>query len=72
MSKELGATGSFPKGKLDDGDEGELQFAIAADSKTKKVLIDFGKPVAWLGLDPSDARNIAKALNEKADIAEGS
>jgi hypothetical protein len=69
---DLGETGAFPRGKLHPSDEGELKFAIAGDPVTRKVLIAFGKPVAWLGLDPDDARKLAEALVANAARAEGS
>jgi hypothetical protein len=67
--EKLGATGEFPKGKIDPTDEGQLQFAISNDGE--KILIHFGKPVAWMGLDPSDARSIAEILIIHADRIEG-
>lgn len=67
----IGATGKFPQGKLNKTDEGELCFAIAGDPKTKKVLIEFGKSVEWLGLDPIQARGLAEILLRNADVAEG-
>lgn len=36
MDKDLlGATGKFPKGKMNDDDEGELKLGIAKDSEGK-------------------------------------
>jgi hypothetical protein len=53
MDEKLGATGKFPEGKLNDDDEGELQASIRTEGKN--VIIDFGKPVAWLALPKEDA-----------------
>lgn len=64
----IGATGNFPEGKLNAHDEGELQMAIA--HKDGKILIQFGKPIAWLGLGPEHARQLAKLLKMHADQAE--
>ena len=69
--EQVGPTGKFPKGKLNKDDEGELQIAVGVDRKEKKVLINFGKPVSWAGLDPDGARDLATVLNQKADAAEG-
>lgn len=44
----LGATGKFPRGKARPGDEGELRAAVAVRGAT--VMIDFGKPIAWLAM----------------------
>jgi len=63
---QLGATGRYPQGKLNEHDEGEIAFAIAADPKNKKVLIDFGKPVAFIGMDKSQAIQLGQMLIAKA------
>lgn len=65
----LGATGQHPQGKLNDGDEGELRFGVA--SVGEKVILNFGKPVAWVGFDPAQAREIARLLSQHADRCEG-
>jgi hypothetical protein len=57
---KLGATGTFPKGKLDETDEGALTFAVARDGDN--VRIDFGTPVAWLVCPLETAIDFAKAL----------
>lgn len=55
---ELGATGDFPLGKLNADDEGALQIAIGRDEKTN-VVLNFGKPIAWVAMPPQDAVNFA-------------
>lgn len=62
----FGATGKFPEGKLNATDEGEIQFGIAADTRNEKVLIDFGTPVVWIGLNPEQAIAIADSLKANA------
>lgn len=62
----LGATGRYPEGKLSEHDEGEIAFAVAADPKLKKVLIDFGKPVAFLGMNKTQAIELGQMLIDKA------
>jgi hypothetical protein len=60
----LGATGKFPQGKLTATDEGEIRLAIGcADGK---VLINFGKPTAWIGFTRAEALNIAETLIKHA------
>lgn len=61
-NKRPSGTGEFPRGKLDDSDEGALKIGIAYDKHNGIVRVDFGKPVAWLGLPPSEAINIARSL----------
>lgn len=61
----LGATGKYPSGSLGEHDEGELQFAIAADPVRKKVLMNFGKSVASIGFDPEQAISLGELLINK-------
>ena len=65
---KLGATGKFPGGKLTENDEGELAFAVM--DFRGKVVINFGSPVASLGMSPEEARALADSLRERADMAE--
>jgi hypothetical protein len=67
-SPKLGGTGRYPNGKLDPTDEGELQLAIAPIGGV--VRMEFAKPVAWMGMYPSNARAMAQALLLAADEAE--
>ena len=60
--REFGATGRFPQGKLNDGDEGELRLGVAYDRLDGIVRVEFGKPVAWLGLPPPQAIQFAKMI----------
>ena len=62
----VGATGEFPQGKLNDHDQGALQIAIAYDKLDGIVRVEFGKPVAWLGLPPPQAIELGKLLLRRA------
>jgi hypothetical protein len=62
----LGATGKFPQGQLSDDDEGELCLGISYDDLNGIVRVDFGKPVAWLGLPPPQAIEFALLILKKA------
>ena len=66
--KKLGATGKFPQGKLKKGDEGEIRFAMTVYNG--KIVMDFGKPVQWLGIDVETAREIANNILKKCDELE--
>jgi hypothetical protein len=61
---KLGGTGDFPRGKLNADDEGGLLMGIAVKDKT--VVINFGKPVAWLGLDKMTAIKLGNAIIKHA------
>ena len=65
-SEKLGATGKYPSGKLLESDEGEIRFAIGADPTTRKVIINFGKPVAWMGMEKDQAIAIGETLIARA------
>jgi hypothetical protein len=64
--RPFGATGQFPQGKVSDDDEGELRLGVAYDKLNGIVRIEFGKPVAWLGLPPPQAIEFAKVLMKNA------
>lgn len=59
-----GALGDFPEGKLTPTDEGSIQFAVGV--KGGKVVLDFGTEVAWLGMNPQQAADLAAALLKRA------
>ena len=61
----VGATGTFPRGKLNEHDQGALKMAIGHEKGI--VRIDFGKPVAWLGLPAAEARQLAALLIHHAN-----
>ena len=67
----FGATGRFPDGQIGQQDEGEIQFGVAHDRKTKKIFINFGKPIQWMGCNSEQARYLAKTLWDHANKAEG-
>ena len=60
-----GKTNDFPRGKLNQHDEGGLQIAIGVQDRT--VIIGFGTPTAWIGLDKHTALALANNLIEKAN-----
>jgi hypothetical protein len=57
----------YPDGKLTEGDEGALWMRVAAIKKRGLVLLDFGKPIAWLALDKAHALAFAQSIIEKAE-----
>lgn len=70
MLRELNAKalGEFPSGKLNNEDEGALTFAIGV--KDGKVIINFPKPVAWMGMPPAQAVALARILLHRARQAD--
>lgn len=62
-----GATGLYPEGALNKTDEGQLQFALG--HKDGKVTLEFGTPVAWIGLNPQQAADLAMSMLRHARAA---
>lgn len=60
----LGATRRFPRGRLTNEDEGEIVIRVA--ERGGVVVIDFGKPVTWIGFSPDEARQLADLLSKHA------
>jgi hypothetical protein len=57
----------YPDGKLNATDEGALQIAVFTEDGN--VIINFGKPVNWVGMPPDQARALAALLVAQADAA---
>lgn len=66
---KLGPTGQFPRGKIHDSDEGETRIAVG--HKEGNVILDFGKPVVWLGFPPAQALELARTIQQHAHAAQG-
>lgn len=64
--RDFGATGTFPQGVLNDGDEGALKIGVAFDKTDGLVHINFGKPVAWTAFPPEMAAQLARSLLKHA------
>lgn len=60
--------GEFPRGKLTEHDEGSIAFAIGV--KNGAVVVNFPKPVAWFGMPPANAVELAKLLIAHARLAD--
>lgn len=54
----------YPRGKLNDDDEGMLNIAIGERDQT--VIIDFGKPVVWIGMSKPEIVQFATTLLKRA------
>lgn len=64
LPASIGATGRFPQGHLSPEDEGELALAVGV--MDGKVILNFGKPVMWIGFDADQARQLAQMIYDKA------
>lgn len=59
-ANKLGATGNFPDGKVNESDEGEIMVGIT--SIEDRVILNFGKPVHWIGFTKGQAKQISESL----------
>lgn len=60
--EQLGGTGKYPDGKIQESDAGELKFSVGYDEDTALCFMDFGTPVRWFGLMPEDAIDLGRTL----------
>ena len=51
----------FPEGHLNLADEGQISIAIGVEPQGN-VIINFGKPIAWLGLPGDQAMEMGRTL----------
>lgn len=56
----------YPDGRMGAHDEGALAFAVGIDERHGTVVLNFNKPVSWMGMGPEDAVRLAALLIEKA------
>ena len=56
---------SYPRGKLNAHDEGELELRLGLKDGT--IILHFGKPVVWLGFSYEAAKALGEALLKKAE-----
>ncbi|TXI12378.1 MAG: hypothetical protein E6Q76_01125 [Rhizobium sp.] len=61
---------AYPGGRMGADDEGELVFAVGVNERHRTVVLNFNKPVAWMGMSADDARRLAAMLVEKANAIE--
>ncbi len=56
----------YPRGKLREDDDGACPVSVGIDNNA--VVIDFGKPVCWIGMDKNLAIELANCILEKANL----
>lgn len=54
----------YPRGKLNEDDEGVLDIAVGVQDKT--LIVSFGKNISWFGLSKSEAIAFASHIMGKA------
>ena len=65
----IGKRGTFSRGKIHPSDEGDLSMAIGHSAS--EVVIQFGTPVGWLGLEPDKAEAFANLILQHAKAIRG-
>ena len=63
----IGPTGKFPDAKLEPEDQGELKIGVTV--KDGRVILAFGKELAWIGFLPDQADQVAALLMQQANAA---
>ena len=58
----IGPTRKYPRGMLDETDEGELHLALTVDRSNGIIRLDFGTDLSWIGLPKAQAETLANAL----------
>jgi hypothetical protein len=64
--RKLGPTHDFPRGKLNPDDEGGLIIGLRIENN--RLIIGFGKRIAWIGLGKVEAIEFAKMITDKAAL----
>jgi hypothetical protein len=62
-----GATGQFPRGKLNKDDDGELKIAVGQNKGV--VFMEFGKLISWIAMEPAQAEEFARTLLQYVEEA---
>lgn len=52
----------YPRGKLRSDDKGKLAITFGLRGNT--LVMDFGKPVGWIGLGLNDVRKLQEKLSQ--------
>ena len=60
-------TDKYPRGKLNDEDDGATEIAIGVENGCVKLL--FRKPIVWLAFHPDEAIGLAAIILEHAKMA---
>jgi len=56
----------YSQGRLNANDDGDLAVVISTDYQNKRIVLDFGKPVTWLGMNADDAMSLAQQIFDRA------
>jgi len=57
----------YPEGRMGPEDEGQIALKVGINVRYKRIVMDFGKPVEWIGFGPERALALAASLIGKAE-----
>lgn len=66
VPEELGATGEYPEGQLNEDDEGALRISLH-NEENRATVISFGKKVRWIGFDRKSGLEFVEALKTRLE-----
>lgn len=64
-----GPTGTFPAGKITEKDSGAYVFEVGIIAD--RIVLNFGKPIAWIGMTRKEALMLAAKLKKYARRLKG-
>ena len=64
FTEDIGATGEFPNGKINEDDQGQIKIGITTEDR--KIIVAFGKPVEWIGFTRDEAISLCNSIMERA------
>jgi hypothetical protein len=53
---------SYPKGRINADDEGQVSVGIALDPSSNRIIINYFKPIKWVGLDKDAALQMIQTI----------
>ena len=62
---EGNAKREWSAGRMGGDDEGDLSYAMTTDAKRGVIVINYGKPVVWVGLGIKEAEQLRDQLTER-------
>lgn len=61
----------YSQGRMGAEDDGDLAYAITTDQRHGTIVIRFGKPTEWIGLDLKAAQELRDNLTERIMALKG-
>lgn len=62
---------TFPDGRINSEDDGDLTYMITTDDRHRTIVIKFAHPTEWIGLDVGAATELRDQLTERILVLRG-